>query len=60
VHHGFNPFDSTAVNIDSSVFKEPLSYQYPGADFTNQFTATDSSFSYNLGYSSKEKQILSP
>ena len=58
VHHGFNPFDSTAVNIDSSVFKEPLSYQYPGADFTNQFTATDSSFTYNLGYSSKEKSNL--
>lgn len=57
-HHGFNPFDSTAVNIDSSVFNEPLSYQYPGADFTNQFTATDSIFTYNLGYASKEKSNL--
>ena len=58
VHHGFNPFDSTVVNIDSSIFREPLSYQYPGADFTNQFAATDSSFTYNLGYALKEKPNL--
>jgi len=58
VHHGFNPFDSTVVNIDSSIFNQPLSYQYPGADFTNQFATTDSDFTYNLGYASKQKPNL--
>jgi len=58
VHHGFNPFDSTAINIDSSIFSAPLSYQYPGADFTNEFASTDSNFTYDLGYATKEKPNL--
>ncbi len=55
VHHSFNPFDSTAVNLDSSVFNDPLSYYYPGADFTNEFSETDSAFTYKLGSSSKDR-----
>lgn len=51
VHHGFNPFDSTIVSLDSNSFKTPPSYQYPGADFTNEFVNTDSAFTYKLGYS---------
>ncbi len=52
VHHAFDPFDSTSMHLDSLSFKEPLSYQYPGADFTNAFSKTDSSFTFALGYSS--------
>ena len=48
VHHAFNPFDSTVVHLDSNSFKEPLSYQYPGADFTNAFSQTDSSFYFSF------------
>ena len=51
VHHKFNAFDSTIVSLDSNSFKTPLFYQYPGADFTNEFTNTDSIFTYPLGYS---------
>ena len=58
VHHGFDPFDSTAVNLDSASFKTPLSYQYPGADFTNSLSSTDSSFTYFLGSSPKENPNL--
>jgi hypothetical protein len=58
VHHPFDPFDSTAVKLDSSVFENPFAYNYPGADFTNGFASTDSSFTYPLGYSSKKKQNL--
>lgn len=58
VHHGFNPFDSTAVQLDSSLFDAPLRYQYPGADFTNGFTETDSAFTFNLGYSSQQTPDL--
>ena len=58
VHHGFNPFDSTVVQLDSSLFNAPLLYQYPGADFTNAFDETDSVFTYNLGYSSQNKPNL--
>jgi hypothetical protein len=53
VHHAFNPFDSTVMKLDSVSFKTPLSYQYPGADFTNAFSKTDSTFSFPLGYSSQ-------
>jgi hypothetical protein len=51
VRHQFDAFDSTIVNLDSNNFKIPLSYQYPGADFTNEFAKTDSIFTYPLGYS---------
>jgi hypothetical protein len=51
VHHAFNPFDSTVIKLDSNSFKTPLIYQYPGADFTNAFSKTDSTFSFPLGYS---------
>ncbi len=51
VHHQFDAFDSTIVNLDSGSFEIPLSYQYPGADFTNEFVNTDSIFTYPLGYS---------
>jgi len=50
VHHSFDPFDSTVVHLDTFSFKEPLYYQYPGADFTNKFSKTDSTFSFPLGY----------
>src|SRR6516164_8603054 len=33
VHHPFDPFDSTAVRLDSAVFEDPFDYDYPGADF---------------------------
>ncbi len=52
VHHNFNPFDSTAVNLDSGGFKSPVFYQFPGADFTNELSKTDSAFTYTLGFSS--------
>ena len=52
VHHGFDVFDSTAVNLDPGSFKTPLSYDFPGADFTNELARTDSAFTYPLGYSS--------
>lgn len=58
VHHVFNPFDSTAVNLDSVAFNQPFTYYYPGADFTNAFAASDSAFTYNLGYASKQKSNL--
>jgi len=58
VHHNFNPFDSTAVSLDSSVFDQPLSYSYPGADFTNEFSETDTAFTHGLGSSSKERPNL--
>ena len=58
VHHDFDPFDSTAVYLDSASFKTPLSYAFPGADFTNAFLKTDSDFTYSLGYSLKESQNL--
>jgi hypothetical protein len=51
LHHEFDPFDSTAVFLDTASFLQPSYYQYPGADFTNQFSIIDSSFSYPLGYS---------
>lgn len=50
VHHAFDPFDSTKVHLDSLSFKEPFHYQYPGADFTNQFSKADTTFSFYLGY----------
>ncbi|MEP6682130.1 MAG: DUF4350 domain-containing protein [Parafilimonas sp.] len=53
VHHAFDPFDSTVVQLDSNSFKTPLAYQYPGADFTNALSKIDSTFSFSLGYSSK-------
>ncbi|MEP6465650.1 MAG: DUF4350 domain-containing protein [Parafilimonas sp.] len=53
VHHAFNPFDSTFIQLNSNSFATPLMYQYPGADFTNALTKTDSSFSFPLGYSSQ-------
>ena len=55
VHHAFNPFDSTTVHLDSASFKTPLSYQYPGADFTNSFSTTDSSFTFSLGNADVDK-----
>jgi hypothetical protein len=58
VHHGFNPFDSTIVNLDSNSFKAPLSYQYPGADFTNELEKTDSNFTFPLGYSAATNKNL--
>ncbi|HVX27411.1 MAG TPA: DUF4350 domain-containing protein [Parafilimonas sp.] len=58
IHHPFNPFDSTIVQLDSSDFKTPLSYQYPGADFTNSFSKTDSVFTYHLGYSGSSNTNL--
>jgi hypothetical protein len=58
VHHPFDPFDSTTVKLDSAVFEDPFAYNYPGADFTNGFASTDSSFTYALGYSSKKRQNL--
>jgi hypothetical protein len=58
VHHAFDPFDSTVVNLDTGSFKTPFSYQYPGADFTNGFSETDSSFTYPLGHSSLNYQNL--
>ncbi len=58
VHHPFDPFDSTAVKLDSSVFENPFAYEYPGADFTNGIASSDSSFTYTLGYSSKKDQNL--
>ena len=58
VHHPFNPFDSTTVSLDSAVFKDPLSYYYRGADFTNGFSETDSAFTYGLGYSSNKNLNL--
>lgn len=58
VHHAFNPFDSTAVNLDSVAFNQPFTYYYPGADFTNAFAVSDSAFTYNLGYASKQKSNL--
>ena len=58
IHHPFNPFDSTVVQLDSNSFKTPLSYQYPGADFTNGFTKTDSIFTYPLGYSAEANTNL--
>lgn len=58
VHHEFNPFDSTAVYLDSANFKSPLYYQFPGADFTNRFSKTDSNFSFGLGYSAEKYQNL--
>lgn len=51
LHHEFDPFDTTAVILDTASFQQPYFYQYPGADFTNQFSSIDSSFSYPLGYS---------
>ena len=54
VHHAFNPFDSTVVHLDTNSFKEPLSYQYPGADFTNSFSQIDTSFTFSLGRSSEK------
>ena len=58
VHHAFNPFDSTAVNLNAGSFKTPLSYQYPGADFTNSFSKADSSFTFFLGNSSSAEPNL--
>lgn len=58
VHHEFNPFDSTVVKLDSASFKTPLAYQFPGADFTNEYSKTDSIFSYVLGYSSSLNKNL--
>ncbi len=58
VHHRFNAFDSTIVRLDSNSFKLPLSYQYPGADFTNEFANTDSIFTYPLGYSANLNRNL--
>lgn len=58
VHHSFNPFDSTAVSLDSFMFTAPFRYQFPGADFTNGFTETDSAFTYNLGYSAQQTPNL--
>jgi hypothetical protein len=52
VHSPFNPFDSVDVKLDSSAFEKPLSWNYPGADFANEFSNTDSNFSFHLGYSS--------
>ena len=57
-HHAFNPFDSTVIQLDSNSFKTPLGYEYPGADFTNVFSKTDSSFSFVLGYSLKSNANL--
>ncbi len=57
-HHPFNAFDSTAINLDSNNFKAPVAYQYPGANFTNEFSKTDSIFSYPLGYSDDVKTNL--
>lgn len=51
LHHEFDPFDTTAVILDTASFQQPYFYQYPGADFTNQFSSIDSNFSYPLGYS---------
>jgi hypothetical protein len=58
IHHQFNPFDSTIVNLDSNSFKIPLSYQYPGADFTNDLEKTDSNFTFPLGYSAATNKNL--
>jgi len=58
VHHQFNAFDSTIVNLDSLSFNIPLSYQYPGADFTNELSKTDSTFTYPLGYSAEINENL--
>lgn len=51
VHHAFDPFDSIAVHLDSLNFKQPFYYEYPGADFMNEFSKTDSTFTFPLGYS---------
>jgi hypothetical protein len=58
VHHPFDPFDSTAVKLDSASFENPLDYNYPGADFTNGIASSDSSFTYSLGYSATKDQNL--
>lgn len=58
VHHDFDPFDSTSVNLDSTNFKAPLFYEFPGADFTNRFLKTDSTFSFDLGYSAEKYRNL--
>ena len=58
IHHPFNPFDSTVIQLDSNSFKEPIFYQYPGADFTNSFIKTDSVFTYPLGYSAEANANL--
>jgi hypothetical protein len=58
IHHPFNPFDSTIVQLDSNSFNSPVFYQYPGADFTNGFAKTDSIFTYPLGYSAEANANL--
>ncbi len=58
VHHGFNPFDSTGFNLDSGSFKNPFSYKFPGANFTNELSKTNSAFTYSLGYSSSLNKNL--
>lgn len=52
VHGPFNPFDSVGVKLDSSAFEAPLSWSYPGVDFANEFSNTDSALAFHLGYSS--------
>ncbi|MFT4152792.1 DUF4350 domain-containing protein [Parafilimonas sp.] len=54
VHSPFNPFDSVTVQLDSALFQQPLSWNYPGADFANEFLKTDSAFTYHLGYASND------
>ena len=58
IHHPFNPFDSTVLQLDSNSFTTPVLYQYPGADFTNIFAKTDSVFTYPLGYSAEANTNL--
>jgi hypothetical protein len=56
--HPFNPFDTLIVNLDDKTFPSPVSFQYPGADFSNEFRRTDSLFTFHLGYASSSKPDL--
>ena len=56
--HPFDPFDTSMVRLDTGLFSLPALFQYPGADYSNQFEKTDSNFSYPLGYAYPEDQNL--
>ena len=56
--HPFDPFDTSIVKLDTATFTSPLSFQYPGADYSNQFKKTDSLFTYTLGYTGLLDQNL--
>ena len=56
--NGIGIRNTIKVLLDTNTFTAPFRYGYPGADFSNEFSTYDTSFTYKLGSTTKGETNL--